>query len=244
MARPHKIDSLEQFLATEVRIAGNISEGNMKMLRREGLWPEPLNPADGKAGFSIYGARAVYHSSIIAAIWSGGVELVAAARIAKEIIDGFTFGDIFDSRRAREAIISDEVLDGDFFLTVVDRQYAFMDRVSPKHRVLNVQQPGFQIRGWERGGAMEITPIHSQMPEYCINPDDEFGRDPHWHSELERIEREFRDARRKAVALLQINLSLACRNGFAAIYANRAQRQSPRSTSPILRGDDAAPLCE
>lgn len=230
MARPRKIDSPDEFTATEVRIAGNISEGNMKMLRRGCLFPEPMAPSDGKAGYGLYGRKSVDRASIAGGLVYGGVELVAAARLAKEIMHPEHFGGVTDNleyaAHAEESPIPGEAWRGDQILTIVGRQYVFVDIYDPIRQWAS-ETPVLTIYGWESGQTPLFVPNIDRVSDSFIGPGED-GWIP-WQAEIDRVDNEARAARRRAVALLQINLSLACRNGLDAILARRAQRQRPQS---------------
>jgi hypothetical protein len=122
--------------------------------------------------------------------------------------------------------IPGEAWRGDQILTIVGRQYVFVDIYDPIRQWAS-ETPVLTIYGWESDQTPLFVPNIDRVPDSLIGPGED-GWIP-WQAEIDRVDNEARAARRRAVALLQINLSLACRNGLDAILAHRAQRQRPQS---------------
>jgi hypothetical protein len=75
--------------------------------------------------------------------------------------------------------------------------------------------PEFRIVG--RGNSAQLVPIHAEVETI------DFATDPKSRERMIRLEEEYLKARRDAVTLVRVNLSLAIRNAFDRLEAVRAR---------------------
>ncbi|MFN3076370.1 MAG: hypothetical protein ABT940_05735 [Alphaproteobacteria bacterium] len=111
---------------------------------------------------------------------------------------------------------------GDTIIEIVDRQYVFINtnngiRVhSPVSSEGIEAQPSYRVTGWEKGSSAEVHSVADEVDSFG------FHANPAAKEQYRRIEAEFMEARRNAVGLLKINMSLAIRKAFDAIFDHRS----------------------
>jgi len=117
-------------------------------------------------------------------------------------------------------------MEGDMVLEIVDRRYVFTDFAFSERRKLPVMTPwglrpssepemSLEIDGWERGKDAVVRPLYDII---------DFGGmmdNPAKQDAAKALEQEWLNARRNAVGLLRVNVSLAIRNAFDAVHEHR-----------------------
>jgi hypothetical protein len=75
--------------------------------------------------------------------------------------------------------------------------------------------PEYRVVG--RGNSAQVVPIHAEVETM------DFATDPRSREKMIRLEEEYLKARRDAVTLVRVNLSLAIRNAFDRLEEVRAR---------------------
>ena len=111
---------------------------------------------------------------------------------------------------------------GDAIIEVINRSYVFVGHnnglkiVSPFSIKSYDVSAEFRLTGWERGSnEVAIVPFYEELPP--MDPDG----DEEWRRRGAEIEAEYHAARENAVSALHINVSLAVRRGYEAVYRKR-----------------------
>lgn len=112
----------------------------------------------------------------------------------------------------------------DIVIEVVDRRFAFLGFAFPdgpgqskktSARTWFDPEPCAEIEGWERGKDASVIAAHS-----VFYPDG-VSREPGAVAAAKKIEASWAQAYRNAVGMLRVNVSLAIRNAFDAVYDRR-----------------------
>jgi hypothetical protein len=122
---------------------------------------------------------------------------------------------------------------GDVYIEIADRQYVytrFGTGGSLIHSYAGVEirdaAPSYRILGWEKGSEAEARSIDAELKNF------DFHRDAEARAQLRCIQEEFVSARRNAMSMLVINISLAIRNALDALQEHRAEAAPRKSQTP------------
>ncbi|RHZ98849.1 hypothetical protein D1114_01825 [Cereibacter sphaeroides] len=119
-----------------------------------------------------------------------------------------------------------KAMDGDLVMEIADRRYVFTDFAWSPERKLPRANPwgttsasdpdwSLEIEGWERGKDAVVRPVH-ELIDISAMMDDPAAKEAARQREKQTL-----DARRNAVGLLRVNVSLAIRNAFDAVHEHR-----------------------
>lgn len=257
-----------RFRMDDLSAASGLAPAAIELLVKGKLAP----PSEGKGRGSarIYTTSGLSQIVVVGALFSAGLELVPAARLAAAVTDEFCsiygyipdrLDDLAHAMRAKQpglfmdlpgrdgdggmdrfalyAVILENSREykpgdycrGDMFMEIIDRRFVFFGHYdgpqyfSPYSGESSDVSAAYRLTGWERGSSgVKVIPLSDEMPPIGVRPATEEAIEA-WKQAGAKIEAEFFAARRQAVSATRVNVSLAVRNGFAAVINHRqAQR--------------------
>jgi len=244
MARRRRDTPPELFTSAELASAAGLTVRNALYLGAKGLLPE-AEQDDIEGSANLYDIRALHRVTIIGALHAGGAELVLAARLGNAVVQGMeqTYGYIhsqlkefdpsgrvFLSARdhdARNDYWYHQALcragvyrpatthSNDVVIEIVNRRYVFVRPLGGPPPATPNQDAEFWITGWERGSEATLQTVFA-----AVDQNGGWGT-PEGDAAWKKVREEFGNARKNALATLQINASLAIRTGLDRLAEHR-----------------------
>lgn len=254
-----------RFTMDDAAAASGLPKAALETLQKRGLAPVSLG--GGRRRTRLFDDHGVAQFGLAGALYRAGVELLPAARVARAFVeslpgwmnDPFVPDGLVNFERLPEALAIDRpglsaakaqgrfplfcaladrlgearlttATRGEIVLEIVDRTYVFAGNADLQSTAL-FSDGGYEltashrIEGWERGEDLIRL----------VSIDDEAREDPY---SARHVEREYHEARARAVAALRVNVSLATRRTFAGLRAALLARGV--SPLPEFPGDPAA----
>lgn len=234
MARPRKDTPLDRFTSAEMAEACGITFRNFGHLVDAGLAPQPADGGEGgQASARVWDSFGLSHAAVTGALHrNAGIELFLAAKIANCFVQELIRGGTYDRFPSGIDSISEKLPDlketddfwihhrlrsfqsvyergkrrnSDVILEIVDRKYLFTRTA----RQADLSDPMAKILSWERAKEAEVISIEAEL--YSAKDKNKFN------DVINTSENEFRSGRENAVAVIEVNISLAIRNAFDSL---------------------------